>query len=87
MERRSFKRAALFGIFGALLFLLIGAILCGIFPGLKKWGLFKRQELPADLIVIAVTFRYTIFVIIGFIGGLGYYLLEDRITRKRRRNE
>ena len=88
MERRSFKRAALYSIFGGLLFLLVQAILCGLINSLKNVGLFKANEfLDADLIIIALKLRYTIFVIIGFIAGFGYYLFEDRITRKRKKTE
>jgi len=87
MERRSFKRAALFGILGALVFLVVGAILCGVFPPLEKFVLFKKQELKADFIVVAVYVRFTLFVVIGFIVGWGYYLLEDTQARRRRKKE
>ena len=88
MAERSFKRAALFGCLGALIFLVIGVILCEVFPSLKQFVLFKTQNLTADLIVIAITVRFNLFVVIGFIAGWAYCLFRGtRVWRERKRTE
>ena len=76
MAERSFKRAALFGILGALIFLVIGVILCATFKSLNEFVLFKTRNLTADLIVIAITIRFNLFVVIGFIVGWAYCLFR-----------
>jgi hypothetical protein len=85
MAERSFRRAVLFGILGALVFLVLGILLCAIFEGLKTFVLFETREVTIDLIVIAVTLRYNAFVIIGFIVGWAYCLFRG--TRPRREKE
>lgn len=83
MREYSFKRAALFGVLGALIFLVVGVILCEVFESLKNFVLFAKQELNLDLIVIAIQIRFTLFVVIGFIAGWAYCLFKGT----RRYNE
>ena len=77
---KSFKRAALFGVLGALIFLVVAALLCGFFPGLKQFSLFETQQLKFDLVLIAVTVRINLFVVIGFITGWAYCLFRGTKT-------
>lgn len=88
MREHSFKRAALFGILGALIFFIIGLILCGIFDGLKGFVLFKTQDLmEADLAILAIKIRFNPFVVIGFILGWAYCLFRGTRWRKQPREE
>ena len=76
MRERSFRRATLFGVLGALVFLVIGVILCAAFKSLNEFVLFKTQNLTADLIVVAITIRFNLFVVIGFVLGWAYCLFR-----------
>lgn len=89
MQERSFRRAALFGVLGALVFLVVNFTLCELWGGLKSFVLFKVQEISLDLIVIAIQVRFTLFVLIGFILGWAYCLFRgtgrsERSDRDRR---
>jgi len=82
MVEHSFKRAALFGVLGALIFFVIGAILCAVFKSLNEFVLFKTQDLlKVNLILLDITIRFNLFMIVGFILGWGYCLLRG--TRPR----
>jgi hypothetical protein len=77
MERRSFKRAFLFGILGALIFLVINGIVIALWKGGRNFFLFKVSEMPVDLFFIKIIFRFNLFILIGFILGWAYYLFGD----------
>lgn len=85
MQERSFKRAALFGVLGALIFLVVNFTLCELWGGLKNFVLFKVQEISLDLIAIAIQIRFTLFILIGFILGWAYCLFRG--TRRSKRGE
>ena len=76
MQEKSFRRAALFGVLGALVFLVIALVLVGIFPGLKKTLLFRTDHINFDLVVIAIRVRISLFVIIGFVAGWAFCLFK-----------
>ena len=78
MEERSFRRAALFGILGALIFLVVGVLLCEVFKDLKGSPVFRTHALNLDLLAVAVQIRINLFVVIGFIVGWGYCLCRGR---------
>ena len=66
----------MFGVLGALLFLVLGAVLGEFFSSLKGTVLFKTQSLKLDLIVVAIHIRITLFVVLGFIVGWAYCLFR-----------
>ncbi len=73
---KSFKRAALFGVLGALIFLIVSAMLCAFFPSFKQFPLFRVRPLSLDLIIIALYVRLNLFVLIGFVAGWAYCLFR-----------
>lgn len=76
MEGRSFKRAALFGVLGALIFLVTGVVLVAIFPRLGSTLVFETRPVTIDLQVIEVKFLFNLFVVIGFAVGWAVCLLR-----------
>lgn len=76
MQERSFKRAALFGVLGALVFLVVALVLVGLFPALGKTLLFRTDYLNFDLVVVAIRVRISLFVIIGFVAGWAFCLFK-----------
>jgi len=84
MEERSFRRATLFGVLGALVFLVLGVILREVFHGLKTSTMFRIHTLRLDLLVIAIHIRVTLFVVVGFIVGWAYCLFKGTRRAKTR---
>ena len=76
MQEKSFRRAALFGVLGALVFYVIAAITIHFGPSLKKTLVFRTDTLSFDLVLISVSVRISLFVIIGFIAGWAYCLFR-----------
>jgi len=76
MEERSFKRAALFGILGSLMFYVFGKILTQFFPGWRDALLFESDRINFDLHLIAIQIRISLFVVIGFISGWAFCLFR-----------
>lgn len=85
MREHSFKRAALFGVLGALIFLVIGIVLCEFWGGLRDTVLFGIHPLHLDLRAIEITVNINLFVIIGFLLGWAYCLFRG--TRRSERSD
>jgi hypothetical protein len=86
MERRSFKRAFLFGILGALIFLVINGIVIAIITSARNFFLFKVYEIPVDLFLLKIIFKFNLFIVIGFIAGWAYYLFGDFHWQRKSRS-
>jgi len=69
MEERSLKRAVLFGFLGALIFLVLGAVLVHFVPALKNTLVFRTNFIKFDLYLVRIHVRSNLFVVIGFIVG------------------
>jgi hypothetical protein len=69
MEERSFKRAVLFGVLGALVFMVLGAVLVHFIPVLKDTLVFRSDFIKLNLHLVAIHIRINLFVLIGFIVG------------------
>ena len=87
MREHSFKRAILFGILGALIFLIVGFVLTVVFPSLEDTFLFKVYEADLDVKAVAFQIRFTVFVIIGFTAGWGHCLFRGTRRAKKRRED
>ena len=73
---KSFKRATLFGVLGALIALILSALICGFFPGVEQFPLFKVRPLTLNLIIIVIQLHLNLFVLIGFVAGWAYCLFR-----------
>ena len=76
MTEHSFKRAALFGVLGALVAFLVGKILVQFAPGLKGSVLFETERIDLDLYLIGIQLRINLFVVAGFIAGWAFFLFR-----------
>jgi hypothetical protein len=76
MPEKSFRRAALFGVLGSLVFYIVAALIVHFFPSLKRTLLFRTDTLQFDLVLISVSVRLSLFVIIGFAAGWAFCLFR-----------
>lgn len=76
MEERSFKRAALFGVLGALIFFVLARVWITFFPGSRGFFLFDSDKIQFDLYLIAVQVRINLFMVLGFIAGWAFCLFR-----------
>jgi hypothetical protein len=78
---KSFKRAALFGVLGALIALIVSALICGFLPGMKQFPLFKVRPLTLNLIIIVIQLHLNLFVLVGFVAGWAYCLFRGGLKK------
>lgn len=82
-QDKSFRRATMFGVLGALVFMVAGVLLCALIPSLQGFVLFHTHDLKFDLVVVALLVRINLFVIIGFITGWAFFLLRGGSPAKK----
>lgn len=76
MAEKNLKVSVWFGILGALVFFVLDRILLEFFPSLKDIFLFRTEKVSCDVYFFVGHFRVNLFVLIGFILGMAFYLFR-----------